>query len=274
MDDTMTELHPLDQAIRLERDGNILRGATNAAYANMAGPFGGATAAALLNAVMIDERRLADPIALTVNFCGAIVDGGFEIEARLIRGGRNTQHWSVELSQNGAIAATASVVCGVRRPTWTHLPTAAPAAPAFADVKPPDIPRPLPWIERYDMRFIEGDLGRFPRSDGVLRPARSLIWLQDVPARPLDFLSLAALSDTFLVRIMLVRGTFQPMATVSMTTYFHVGAEELSRIGAAPVLGDANADVFHDCFADQTCALWSEDGRLLANGVQVTWYKE
>ncbi len=111
----MTDLHPLDQATRLERDGNILRGATSPAYANMAGPFGGATAAALLNAVMIDERRLADPIALTVNFCGAIVDGGFEIEARLIRGGKNTQHWSVELSQNGAIAATASARSPLRK---------------------------------------------------------------------------------------------------------------------------------------------------------------
>ena len=111
-------------------------------------------------------------------------------------------------------------------------------------------------------------------TDGVLRSPRSLIWLQDVPPRPLDFLSLAALSDTFLVRIMLVRGTFQPMATVSMTTYFHVSGEELSKIGAAPALGDSNCDVFHDCFADQTCWLWSEDGRLLANGVQVTWFKE
>ena len=109
----------------------------------------------------------------------------------------------------------------------------------------------------------------------VLDCAYRPLWLEgDAPARPLDFVSLAALADTFLVRIMLVRGTFQPMATVSMTTYFHVGAEELARIGAAPVLGDANCDVFHDCFADQTCALWSEDGRLLANGVQITWYKE
>lgn len=270
----MTELHPLDGAIRLERDGAVLRGATSPAYANMASPFGGATAAVLLNAVMIDERRLADPIALTVNFCGAIADGGFEIEARLIRGGKNTQHWSVELSQNGAIVATASVVCGQRRPTWTHLPTPAPKAPPFAAVAPPDILRPIAWLQRYDMRFIEGDLGKFPRNDGALRPGRSLLWVQDAPARPLDFLSLAALSDTFLVRIMLVRGTMQPMATVSMTTYFHVGGEELARIGAAPVLGDSNCDVFHDCFADQTCSLWSEDGRLLANGVQITWYKE
>ena len=142
----MTDLHPLDAAIRLERDGDKWRGATSPAYANMAGPFGGVTAAVLLNAVMIDERRLADPIAQTVNFCGAIADGPYEIETRLIRGGKNTQHWSVELSQNGAIAATSSVVCGVRRPTWTHLPTAASKALAFADVKPPAIARPLPWI--------------------------------------------------------------------------------------------------------------------------------
>jgi acyl-CoA thioesterase len=271
----MTDIHPLNTAVALTREKEGLwRGATSSAYANMAGPFGGVTAAQLLNAVMLDERRLADPIALTVNFCGPVADGAFDIAARLIRGGKNTQHWSVELSQNGGIAATASVVCGVRRPTWTHLPTPAPAAPPFRDVPPPAYPRMMPWVERYDMRFIEGDLGKFPRDDGVLRPARSLIWLQDNPPRPLDFVSLAALSDTFLVRIMLVRGTFQPMATVSMTTYFHVGAEELSRIGAAPILGDSNGDVFHDCFADQTCSLWSEDGRLLANGVQVTWYKE
>lgn len=270
----MTDLHPLDQAIGLERDGALLRGATSPAYANMAGPFGGATAAVLLNAVMIDERRLADPVALTVNFCGAIADGAFEISARLIRGGKNTQHWSIELSQNGAIAATASVVCGMRRPTWTHLPTAAPNAPPFADVAVPKFSRPLAWLDRYDMRFIEGDLGKYPRDDGVLRPARSLTWLQDAPPRPLDFVSLAALTDTFLVRAMLVRGKLTPMATVSMTTYFHVGAAELARIGAAPVLGDADADVFHDCFADQTCALWSDDGRLLANGMQITWYKE
>ena len=271
----MSELHPLDAATNLARGADGLwRGAPHPAYANMAGPFGGATAAVLLNAVMLDERRLADPLAITVNFAGPIVDGGFEIATRLMRGGKSTQHWSLELTQNGAIAATASVVCGARRPTWTHLPTAAPAAPARATLPSmPSAMRPK-WVERYDMRFVEGDLSPFPRTDGAIRSARSLLWMQDEPHRPLDFLSLVALSDAFFVRIMHVRGTMQPMATVSMTTYFHVGAEELSKIGAAPVLGDANGDVFHDCFADQTCALWSEDGRLLANGVQITWFKE
>lgn len=271
----MSEPHPLDAATALTPAGDgALHGATHPAYANMAGPFGGVTAAALLNAVLIDARRLADPIALTVNFCGAIADGGFEITPRLIRGGKSTQHWSIELTQNGAIAATASVVCGARRPTWSHFPAKPPRAPGPADVASMPAAGRTKWVESYDMRFVEGDLGRFPRKDGVLHSAHSLLWMQDVPARPLDFLALAALTDAFFVRIMHVRGTMQPMATVSMTTYFHVGAEELSKIGAAPVLAEADAAVFHDCFADQNCALWSQDGRLLANGVQVTWFKE
>ena len=271
----MTDQHPLDAAVALTRNADgTLSGATHAAYANMAGPFGGATAAALLNAVMLDERRLADPVALTVNFCGAIGDGAFVVAPRLIRGGKSTQHWSIELSQNGAIAATASVVCGARRPTWSHFPAKIPRAPEAENVAiMPGKGRP-PWVQRYDMRFIEGDLTGFPRQDGTIHSARSLLWMQDNPVRPLDFLSLAALSDAFFVRIMHARGTWQPMATITLTTYFHVGAEELSKIAAEPILGEADAAIFHDCFADQTCALWSRDGRLLANGVQATWFKE
>ncbi len=266
--------HPLDVATRLARgpDG-LLYGATLRDYANMSGPFGGATAATLLNAVMIDERRLADPVALTVNFCGPIADGAFGISTRLARGGRTTQHWTVELSQNGDVAATASIVCGARRASWSHFPQAAPQArPRSATPAPPAVAPN--WVSRYSFDFLEGALDRFPRADGEIRSARSLLWMQDAPARPLDFLSLAALSDAFFVRIMHVRGTLQPMATVTMTTYFHVGAEEIGRLGAAPVLGEADAAVFHDNFADQTCALWSEGGRLLANGVQAVWYRD
>ena len=42
----MSELHPLDAATNLARGADGLwRGAPHPAYANMAGPFGGATAA-------------------------------------------------------------------------------------------------------------------------------------------------------------------------------------------------------------------------------------
>jgi acyl-CoA thioesterase len=268
-------LHPLDKALSLERlDEGVWRGAPDPAFANMAGPFGGTTAAILLNSVLLDERRLADPIALTVNFCAAIADEPFVIETKLQRGGRTTQHWSAELKQQGAVAATASVVCGMRKTVWTHQQSRPPAAPS-PDGLPLSLTALRPeWTRRYTMRVVEGGLDDFPRSDGAIRNARSLVWLQDEPPRPLDFLSLTALSDAFFVRIMVARGTWQPMATVTMTTYFHLDGEELKAIGAAPLIGEADGAVFRGGFADQTCALWSADGRLVANGVQATWYKE
>jgi len=267
--------HELDEATRLERLGEgRYAGATHPAYANMAGPFGGVTAAALLNAVLVDPRRLADPIALTVNFCGPIAEGAYEVQTKLQRGGRTTQHWSLELLQKDVVCATASVVCGARKPVWSHYPVKGPSAPPPETV--PEMPngfRPE-WVRRYVFRFFEGELENYPRSDGVIQSPRTAAYIQDAPARPLDLLSLAALSDAFFVRIMHARGTFQPMATVSLTTYFHAAAEELSALGATPLIGEADAAIFHNGFADQSCALWTPDGRLVANGVQITWYKE
>jgi len=267
--------HPLDVAVRLERRGvGCWSGATSSAYANMAGPFGGVTAATLLNAALVDPRRRADPIALTVNFCAAIADGGFEIETTLQRDGKTTQHWSMELRQKGAVHATASAVCAARKVVWSHYPTKAPAASPREDAAETlNLGRP-PWTRRYSFRFVEGGLDDYPRKDGLIRSARSLAYIQDAPERPLDFVGLAALSDAFFVRIMHARGTFQPMATVSLTTYFHASSDELAAMGAAPLLGEADAAIFHNGFADQTCALWTPEGRLLANGVQITWYKE
>ncbi len=269
------EDHALDEATRLAiLDEGRYAGATHPGYANMAGPFGGVTAAALLNAILVDPRRLADPIALTVNFCGPITNGRYEIQTKLQRGGKTTQHWSVELTQDGGVCATASVVCGARKPVWSHYPVKGPSAPPPESV--PEMPsgfRPE-WVRRYAFRFFEGGLDDYPRNDGAIRSARTLALIQDKPARPLDFVGLAALSDAFFVRIMHARGTFQPMATVSLTTYFHAGSDELEALGATPLIGEADAAIFHNGFADQSCALWTPDGRLIANGVQITWYKE
>jgi hypothetical protein len=267
--------HTLDEATRLVPLGEGWHaGATHPAYANMAGPFGGVTAAALLNAVLVDSRRAGDPIALTVNFCGAIADGEFEIETKLQRGGKITQHWSMELKQKGATCTTATAVCGARKPVWSHYPVRGPDAPPRDGLHEMGKDARPEWTRRYSFRFVEGGLDNYPRSDGLIHSSRTLAYIQDAPERPLDFLSLAALSDAFFVRIMHARGTFQPMATVSLTTYFHVGAEELAAIGATPLLGEADAAIFHNGFADQTCALWTPGGRLVVNGVQITWYKE
>jgi hypothetical protein len=61
---------------------------------------------------------------------------------------------------------------------------------------------------------------------------------------------------------------------VTLTTYFHAAQAVLDANGAAPVLGVADARIFHDNFHDQDISLWTAGGVLLATGVQVAWFRE
>jgi acyl-CoA thioesterase len=268
-------LHPLDQATALERIGPARYAArTSDFYSNFSGPFGGFTAAALLRAVLEDERRQSTPVALTVNYCAAIAEGAFEIAAREVRTGRSTQHWSVELTQGDTVAATASVVCGERRAVWSHHPAEMPqmppaeALPVFTGFKPGG------WTSRYEMRFAEGAPDWSPRDASDVRSARSQLWMRDDPVRPLDYLSLACMSDAFVIRAFMARGKFVPVGTVTLTTFFHANEEAMRAQADHPLLCTADAHLFADGFADQIAHLWGRDGRLLATGTQIVWYKE
>ena len=95
-------LHAFDEAIALERQPNgHWLGRTSAAYANMVGPFGGVMAAQAINAVLQHPDKLGDPVAFTINFAAALADGPFEVQARAARTNRSTQHWVVEVVQDG-----------------------------------------------------------------------------------------------------------------------------------------------------------------------------
>lgn len=270
-------LHPLDQATTLTRrpDG-ILAGETADAYWNFAGPFGGYVAALLLRAVLDDARLLGPPVAQTVNFCGALAKGRFEIAVSLDRGGKATQHWSLRMTQDGAVTATGTIVCANRRETFAHTAVRPPNVPPPEAVKQLTPPGRLPWLGAYDFRFVEGgpEFDGKPRTPGELGSPRTVLWLADKPARPLDFIALSALSDCFILRLVQMRRTMVPMSTVSMTTYFHATEAELAAQGSEPLLGIADASRFVANFHDQSMQLWGKDGRLLASGIQTVWYKE
>ncbi|MGA8514592.1 MAG: thioesterase family protein, partial [Burkholderiaceae bacterium] len=100
------------------------------------------------------------------------------------------------------------------------------------------------------------------------------LWARDAQARPLDFVSLAAIADVFFPRVFLRRATRVPIGTVSMTVYFHAGQAELDAIGTGYLLGQARAQRFFNGFFDHGAQLWSEAGTLLATTHQVVYYKE
>lgn len=265
--------HPLDAAISLAPTGpDRYTGCTSPDYANMVGPFGGTTAATLLNAALLHPARLGDPIALTVNFASALADGSFEIAARAVRTNRSTQHWMIELSQGGETAATATAVFARRRETWSM-----PEAPAPGELAAPGTlprhPGRLRWIERYDMRFVEG--GDAASFDGEVQAhSRSTLWVRDDPPRPLDFASLAALADCFFPRIYVRRRKVVPIGTVSLTTYFHADAALLAAQGDRHVIGVARALNFRNGYFDQSAEVWSDARELLASTHQIVYYRE
>lgn len=263
--------HPFDRAVALERlSDDVSRGTSSDAYWNMIGPFGGVLAAALFRAAWDDPRRQGDPVALTVNFCAALAKGEYEIHARPVRTSRSTQHWTMELVQAGEVIATGSAMFGARPATFEHRPATPPDVPAFDTV--PRFPGGISeWINRYDLRFIEGALGGKGEEPG---PARSVLWIANDPPRPLDHVGLAALCDIFFGRIIHVRRRMVPFGTVSMTAYFHASGEDLARQGAAPVLGIADARIFERGFHDQSAELWSSDGKLLATSHQIVYYRD
>ena len=265
--------HPLDDALRLDPDGDGFAGRTTPAYANMVGPFGGAIAATMLAAVLRHPARAGDPIALTVNFSGPIADGGFRVNARPVRTTRSTQHWYAELVQGDRVATSATAVLATRRETWSSTEIDFPAVPPAASIaRLPPLER-AEWTNRYDMRFVHGaPTGRAhaPADPG----SESCLWVRDEPPRPLDFASLAAISDVFFPRLFLRRPKWVPVGTVSLTTFFHADAAMLAAQGERAVLGTARSNRFGAGYFDQSAELWGDDGALLATSHQVVYYKE
>ena len=267
--------HPFDTAIRLAPRGeHTFAGATSPVYANMVGPFGGITGAVLLNAVLVHPARQGDPVALTVNFAGPVADGEFAIDVRPVRTNRSTQHWAVSLSQQGEVAATATAVLAVRRPTWSAAEAVAPAdVPAAATLARAATEGRPAWVQRFDMRYVAGDLPE--RFDGEEQPhASTRVWLRDDPPRPLDFASLASLCDSFFPRVFLRRRMWIAIGTVSMTTFFHADAAMLAAQADRHVLGCARALAYHNGYFDQSAEVWSGAGKLLASTHQLVYYRE
>ena len=280
--------HPFDEAVALDAlvasvdehgraSARQFEGRPHPAYANMVGPFGGVTAAQALAAVLAHPERLGEPVALTVNFAAALADAPFRVEARPARTNRSTQHWTVTMTQTGAdgvdaVMLTASAVTALRRDTWNAVDAPMPAVAAATDVPRAPFTDRVSWVGRYDMRPVAGAIPQ--HWDGTEADSLTQLWLRDDPPRPLDFLSLTALADAFFPRIWRRRARMTPIGTVSMTVYFHVGADELAATGDGYLFGQARSQSFFNGFFDQSAQLWSEAGHLLATTHQIVYYKE
>jgi hypothetical protein len=270
-------MHLFDEAIALipteNQHGLYFTGATHADWGNFIGPFGGISAAVMLNAVLKHPLLLGEPIAQTVNYCAAVADGPFEIQVKPVRTNRSTQHWTLLMSQADDVVLSGTVVTAARRSTWCAQDLSMPS------VKPPlayplsKRQVPMRWLERYELRPI---LGAIPSlMDGSENDSLTLQWMRASVARAVDMPSLAAYCDVFFPRLLLRRATLVPFGTVSMTTYFHTDAEQLAQCADASrhLLGQAKGQAYRNGFFDQSAQVWAESGELLATTHQTVYYK-
>ena len=270
--------HPFDAAVALTAQAaGQYTGKSSPAYWNMVGPFGGTTAATAMNAVLLHPARLGEPIALTVNYAGAMASGPFTVSAVAARTNRSTQHWVIEVSQTDAAGAmqvivTASAVTAARRETWGVNDTPMPQVPPPADFARLKRGGGVEWVKRYEMRFVAGQVPT--QWDGQGDDSLTQLWMRDDPPRVADFNSLTALADVFFPRAWLRRATRVPAGTVSMTVYFHADSEQLAGSGKGYLLGQARAQAFRKGFFDQTGQLWNESGILLATTHQIVYFKQ
>lgn len=273
--------HPLDKAIALahsDLQAGCFKGATSPDYWNMVGPFGGATVAQMLQAVLKHPELLGEPVALTVNFAAAVLEGEFELLAVPVRTNRSTQHWTVQMSQQGAdgkphVTTTATVFTALRRETWGSNDLPMPEVPPPSAVERFSIgPARAQWVQQYEMRPL---MGLVPTTwDGSGDASETRMWVRDAEPRPLDFAALAALSDCFYPRVWLRRAKPVPIGTVSITTYFHADGALLAQVGHGYLLGRATGQQFRNGYFDQAAQLWSESGELLATSNQIVYFKE
>ena len=275
-----TDNHPLDRAVALVATDvpGQYQGQASQDYWNMVGPYGGVTAAALVQAMQQHPQCLGDPVSLTVNYAAAVGAGAFVIDANPVRTNRSTQHWMLTVKQadeqgQWQVVTTATAVTALRRQTWSTSDAPMPRVPPSAEaMRVPPLVGAVEWLNRYEMRFVDGILPM--TEDGAEHDSRSLLWVRDNPPRPLDFVALAAVSDVFFPRIWLRRAKRVPAGTVSITVYFHAGREELAAAGDGLLLAQARGQEFRNGFFDQSAQLWSESGVMLATSHQIVYYKE
>jgi acyl-CoA thioesterase len=265
--------HLFDDATRVTAGDSRWQGRTSDDYWAFVGPFGGATAATMLRALIDHPQRAGDPLSLTINFCAPIAQGGFDLDVRLVKANRSTQHWCVELTQGDTDVTTlATAVFAERRPSWSHQAAKFPQAKPFEQIRRYPMVA-APWVKQYDFRFVDGDPDFGGNTAAAPASAYSKLWIGDRVPRKIDALSLMSMSDAFFGRVFHARRELVPFGTVSLTTYFHADAEDLAREDTTRLLAVADAKIFHKSYGDQHGELWSPNGRLLATTTQIAYFK-
>jgi acyl-CoA thioesterase len=273
-----TALHPFDAALVLIPLGEAhsYQLPTSDAYWNMAGPFGGWLFAAGLKAILTEAEVGLAPVEAHGRFYSAARSGTLTVRVERQQQGRSLGFWRALITQEqGAesrLCCEVSVILASWRETRDVTIEAIPTAPDPQSVARAQLANaPVRWLDHYDFRYISGVPFRNDQSESA-KHLQTRTWVRESEGRALDWLNLVAIADVAIPRVFLLQQSPSPIATVSMSVYFHVTQAEIDESASPWILLDIGCHSVRRGFFDHTASLWREDGRLLATTTQLAWF--
>ncbi|AZT93242.1 MAG: thioesterase family protein [Brevibacterium aurantiacum] len=214
-----------------------------------------------------NSAKAPDPLVLSTYYLGPSQGGRAEITTRLIREGRSSATFAVDLSQNTEPKITALATMGnlAALPddvATTAIPPELPDPDQCINVAeaPGDFIESAPLMKRYDMRLdpeTAGFAAGRPSGRGLLQG-----WIRLADGTAPDALSLLAFLDAF-PPVMFDLGRFNWAPTMELTA--HLRAE--------PAPGWIRAKLYTRNIAggmfEEDCELWDSAGRLVAQSRQL-----
>ncbi|MDN6605873.1 thioesterase family protein, partial [Brevibacterium sp.] len=208
-----------------------------------------------------------DPLVLSTYFLGPSEGGSADITTRMIREGRSSATFSVDLAQNDAPKITALATMGNLAGLPDDVATTA-TPPKLPDPDqcinvaeaPGDFVKSAPLLKRYDMRLDPETAGFAtgrPSGRGLLQG-----WIRLADGTEPEALSLLAFLDAF-PPVMFDLGRFNWAPTMELTAHLR----------ALPEPGWIKVKLYTRNIAggmfEEDCELWDSAGRLVAQSRQL-----
>lgn len=261
MDDTKSEFDH-DSALTPLEDGRFAVDVPGR-WSTGPGANGGFVAGLLARAVLIGAEPGHDLRSVTVNYLRPATPGPAEIRLDTIHSGRTVRLIDATLHRDGKPLSIARTTLATRR-EMDH---------PFLDREPPNFPppeslEPVDWYDdpnyiraRFDTRFVVG--GRPPIE---LDRCESSSWLRTVDHAPVTNPLLVAMTDTSLPPAVM-RPPHLGTSTLNLTVHVF---EPIDKPIDDFLAVTNHSTVARDGYIDTDTEIWTRDGRLLAQGRQLS----
>jgi acyl-CoA thioesterase len=253
-------------AVRPRGDGDY--GAViDPAWCGPRAPNGGVLAALMLRAA---QARLGPdappPRTIAAHYLAAPAAGPVRLSVEVLRRGRRVSACEVRLREPDAetVFCQATIVCSAAREQPVTLRRAAPSVPPPGAVPALDGAAAAGLPRMFEQLELRPAVGGIPFTGA--RQARSGGWiaLRDDPG-PLDPARLCALCDLWWPAVFAHLRALNAVPTLQLTVYLREPHPEL----CGPVLARFETLTVHEGHLEERGELWSPDGRLLAESVQL-----